>query len=249
VLFRSSARSNGDLGRFVLADRSGVVAGGIVLEPIADPDRHLVAPSHDLDANARARRLGHRGAVIWFTGLPGSGKSTLATALERRLFDCGVWPVVLDGDEVRSGLNVDLGFSPEDRLENVRRVGEVAALIARAGAVALVSLVSPSAEARALARRAAGDAFAEVYVKAGAATCAARDPKGHYAKALAGQIAQYTGVGADYEVPLAPELVLDTEAHEIAHNLDVVEAFVLERVALHRPGPAERKPGGSGAGI
>ena len=155
-----------------------------------------------------------RGATVWFTGLPSSGKSTIAAAVEERLVADGRPAYLLDGDNLRHGLNGDLGFSAEDRAENVRRAGEVAALFADAGVVALVSLVSPYVADRDRARRAheeAGLPFAEAYVSTPPDECERRDPKGLWARARAGEIKGFTGVDDPYEPPTDPELTLGSE--------------------------------------
>ncbi len=146
-------------------------------------------------------RNGHAGAVIWLTGLSASGKSTLAMAVERRLFARGCFVYVLDGDNVRAGINKDLGFSAEDRAENIRRVAEVAALFADAGAIVVTAFISPFRKDRDAARAAAGSAFHEIYVSADLATCEARDPKGLYRRARSGEVKEFTGVTAPYEPP------------------------------------------------
>ena len=166
--------------------------------------------AHKISAKTRADRNGHRGAVVWLTGLSASGKSTLAMRVEQRLFEKGRQVYVLDGDNIRRGLSSDLGFLPQDRSENIRRIGEVAALFADAGVVVITAFISPYGADRALARKAAGDRFFEVYVKASLELCEARDPKGLYRKARAGLISDFTGVSAPYEPPLAPELIIDT---------------------------------------
>jgi bifunctional enzyme CysN/CysC len=157
---------------------------------------------------------GSKGATVWFTGLPSSGKSTIAAIVEQRLVSSGRPAYRLDGDNLRHGLNGDLGFSTEDRGENVRRAGEVAALFADAGVVALVSLVSPYAADRERARRAheqAGLPFAEAYVSTPPEECERRDPKGLWARARAGELTGFTGVDDPYEAPAAPELTLGPE--------------------------------------
>jgi bifunctional enzyme CysN/CysC len=159
----------------------------------------------------RAASLGHRGATVWLTGLSGSGKSTVAVELERRLVRAGRPAYILDGDNLRHGLNADLGFTDDDRAENVRRVGEVARLLADAGVVALVPVISPFRAGRDGVRamhEAAGVPFVEVFVDTPIAVCEQRDPKGLYAKARAGEIAGFTGIDSPYEAPAAPELVL-----------------------------------------
>jgi adenylyl-sulfate kinase len=157
----------------------------------------------------RAAALGFKGATIWFTGLPASGKSTLAVEIEALLIGAGRPAFRLDGDNLRHGLNGDLGFSPEDRAENVRRTAHAAALLAEAGVVALVALVSPYASDRATARaihESAGVPFHEIWVSTGLAECERRDPKGLYARARAGELPGLTGVGDVYEPPESPDL-------------------------------------------
>ena len=189
---------------------------------------NLVAVAHQVTAAERAARAGHFGAVVWLTGLPGSGKSTLAMALERALFDLGWQAYTLDGDNVRRGLNADLGFSPQDRQENIRRIGEVAALFADAGAVCIAAFISPYHEDRARARAAAGQRrFFEVHVNSRLATCERRDPKGHYRKARAGQLKDFTGVDAPYEMPANPDIAIDTETQDVRASVAQLLAFVV----------------------
>jgi adenylylsulfate kinase len=160
----------------------------------------------------RAELIGHRGATLWLTGLSASGKSTLAKLLEHQLNKCGCLAYVLDGDNMRHGLNRDLGFSPEDRKENIRRFGEVAKLFTDAGVIVICALISPYRQDRDLVRAIVGSGdFIEVYVYASLQTCEARDPKGLYKKARAGEIRQFTGVSAPYEKPDHPEITVDTE--------------------------------------
>jgi bifunctional enzyme CysN/CysC len=179
-----------------------------------------------LRPDERSARYRHNGAVVWLTGLPGAGKSTLARALERRLFARGGSPILLDGDTLRAGLNGDLGFSAEDRAENIRRLAEVATHLARNGHVAIVAAVSPSREDRAAARRIADTAFREVYVATPAEVCESRDPKGHYAKARAGNLQAFTGIGNDYQQPLDGELTLDTSTRSVADLTDEIERML-----------------------
>ncbi|MCA9669826.1 MAG: adenylyl-sulfate kinase [Myxococcales bacterium] len=184
-----------------------------------------------VDAAARAKLLGQRGAVVWLTGLPASGKSTIGYALERRLIDGGNAAYVLDGDNVRHGLNGDLGFSPQDRDENIRRIGEVAALFADSGMIAITSFISPYRAARARAREATGEQpFVEIHVATPLAVCEERDPKGLYARARAGEVPSFTGVSAPYESPESPELELDTAGKTVDQCVDEVVA------TLHREG-------------
>ncbi len=155
---------------------------------------------------------GHKSCVIWLTGLSGSGKSTIAVELERQFIKKGIHSYVLDGDNVRLGLNSDLGFSPEDRKEHIRRVGEVAKLFMDAGIVVISAFISPYADDREMVRQMMNSGeFVEVYVKCSVEECERRDPKGLYKKARLGQILQFTGVSAPYEAPLSPELIMDTE--------------------------------------
>ena len=174
-----------------------IAGGGLVLSAGAEQRAiraEIVPVESALRSDERSARYRHRGAVLWLTGLPGSGKSTLARALERKLFSNGGSPVLLDGDTLRAGLNSDLGFSAADRRENIRRLAEVAAHLARNGQIAIVAAVSPSREDRAAARRIADDSFREIYVATPAEVCESRDPKGHYAKARAGTLPAFTGI-------------------------------------------------------
>lgn len=181
----------------------------------------------------RRARNGHAGGILWFTGLPGAGKSTLAIELESALFLHGYQVIMLDGDNLRHGLNTDLKFSPQDRTENIRRVGEVAALFARAGFIAIAAFISPYRADRARAREAAGDIpFHEVFIKADLEVCEARDPKGHYRKARRGEIPNFTGISAPYEAPEACELVVDTGHADVAQCVEALVDHVTEYFLL-----------------
>lgn len=159
----------------------------------------------------RQKITGHKGATVWFTGLSGSGKSTIAVALEKALWDRGIRSYILDGDNVRHGLNNDLGFSPEDRTENIRRIGEVAKLFTDAGVINLTAFISPYRSDRDRVRGIMGEGdFIEVYVDCPIEECERRDVKGLYAKARAGKIPEFTGISAPYEAPEKPEIVLET---------------------------------------
>lgn len=190
---------------------------------------------HRISTEDREDRNKHKGGVLWFTGLSGAGKSTLAFALEEELFRRGYNVYVLDGDNVRYGLNSDLGFSHEDRTENIRRVGEVAALFATAGVICISAFISPYIDDRELARRAAGDRFHEVYVEADVATCEKRDPKGLYRKARSGEIADFTGVSAPYEVPQHPDITIDTRILSIASSIQRLIEFVTVKLGTANP--------------
>jgi bifunctional enzyme CysN/CysC len=216
-------------GRLVIEVNGRIAGGGLVLSVDAGQRAlpvDIVPVESALRPDERSARYHHTGAVIWFTGLPGSGKSTLAKALERRLFGNGGSPVLLDGDTLRAGLNRDLGFSAQDRAENIRRLAEVAMHIARNGHIAIVAAVSPSAEDRAAARRIADTAFREVYVATPAEICENRDPKGHYAKARAGELQGFTGIGNDYQAPSAAELVIDTSTRTVSDSTDEIERML-----------------------
>jgi bifunctional enzyme CysN/CysC len=219
--------SNRSTGAFILIDERthDTVAAGMV-ESAQAGRKAEQRPSLDvrwhpsaLERDARWSALGQRGATVWLTGLPASGKSTIAVAVERALVESGRFAYLLDGDNIRHGLSGDLGFDPASRSENMRRVGHVARLFADAGAVALVSLVSPFREDRLAARRlheAAGLPFVEVFVDTPVEECARRDPKGLYARARAGRLSGLTGDSAPYEPPEAAELVVRGESAEAA---------------------------------
>ena len=188
-----------------------------------------------ITATTRAVLLGHRGAIIWLTGLSGSGKSTLAVALEQKLFDANILPVVLDGDVLRTGLSRGLGFSDADRKENIRRAAEAALLLAEAGAVVVTALISPFRDDRQHIidrSKARGVAFAEVFVNAPLAECERRDPKQLYQRARAGQIPAFTGIDSPYEAPLAPTLELRTDRENVEQSLEKLTALALN---LARP--------------
>ena len=187
---------------------------------------NLVAVAHRVSAEQRWTVNKHKGGVLWFTGLPGSGKSTLGLELEQRLFEQDKQAYVLDGDNIRHGLSSDLGFSPEDRTENIRRIGEVAALFAEAGFIVITAFISPYQADRDLARKCAGDMFKEVFIDTPVEVCEERDPKGHYEMARAGKIREFTGISAPYEEPTAPELTIKTPGRKISDCVTELEAFV-----------------------
>lgn len=208
-------------GNFVLVDRVtlGTVGAGMVVHALRRAT-NITKHDYEVDKTARAKQKGQRAKLIWMTGLSGSGKSTIANALEKKLFASGVHSYILDGDNLRLGLNKDLGFTKEDRAENVRRVAEVGKLMVDAGLVVIVALVSPFKVDRDHARELFGDGeFVEVWVKTPAEVCAERDPKGLYKKAKSGSLPNLTGVGQDYEPPTDAELVLDG-TEEISINVE-----------------------------
>ncbi len=228
---------NPSTGRFVLTDGVNLVAGGVISMHGYPNQRALVTQrfsnltevEHNVTPDLRQQRNGHRGGVLWFTGLSGAGKSTIAMAVERELFRRGLQVYVLDGDNIRHGLSANLGFAPEDRAENIRRVGEVAALFADAGIISITAFISPYRSDRQRARAAAGDSFHEIHIKADLAACEMRDPKGLYLRARRGEIAEFTGVSAPYEAPESPDLVVDTQVQSI----DECVAQVVDYVERH----------------
>lgn len=200
---------------------------------VAPPN--LVRHAGAIAKNERAQRYGHRGVVVWLTGLSGSGKSTLAHELERRLFDANCLVTALDGDNVRHGLCSDLGFSVADRQENIRRIGEMAKLFAEAGHIVVTAFISPFHEDRERVRGLLphGDFF-EVFIECPLAVCEARDVKGFYRRARAGEIAGYTGIDSPYEVPARPELVLNTAEFSIAECVEKLLLLLRDSGVLHR---------------
>ncbi|MES5936218.1 adenylyl-sulfate kinase [Mammaliicoccus lentus] len=181
----------------------------------------------------RQERNGHKSVVIWFTGLSGSGKSTVSVALEKALFEQKITSYRLDGDNIRHGLNKNLGFSPEDRKENIRRIGEVGKLMVDAGVVTMTAFISPYEEDRNIVRDILEDGeFIEVYTKCNLDECEARDPKGLYKKARSGEIKEFTGINAPYEVPSNPEIIIDTEQHSVEEAVEEIVAYLKEHKYL-----------------
>lgn len=183
--------------------------------------------THAVSKEERCKLKGHKGAVLWFTGLSACGKSTIANAVDHKLHQRGIHTFVLDGDNIRLGLNKNLGFSAEDRTENIRRIGEVAKLFASSGSFALTAFISPYRADRDKVREImpAGE-FIEIYVNASLETCEKRDPKGLYKKARAGEIKNFTGISDPYEAPEKPELVLDSDNKSIDQLADEVIAYL-----------------------
>jgi bifunctional enzyme CysN/CysC len=228
------------MGRFILEDGDCLVGGGIVSGALytrakAVKSENIFWSESDVTAARRALRNQHRGAVIWLTGLSGAGKSTIARALERELFQLSMHTYVLDGDNLRHGLNANLGFAPEDRAENIRRVSEVAKLMADAGTVVITSFISPYRADRARARTIAlqaGAEFVEIFVDAPLAVCEQRDPKGLYQKARAGELKGFTGIDAPYEPPEDPEIVVRTHQQTPGECVAQVLTELLPRLRL-----------------
>ncbi len=197
---------------------------------------NITSVEHQISPAYRFARNGHKGGVLWFTGLSGAGKSTLAMDVEQYLFQEGFHVYVLDGDNVRRGLNANLGFSPDDRAENIRRVGEVASLFADAGFICIAAFISPYRADREHARAAAREGFHEIYIQADLETCERRDPKGLYRKARAGAIRDFTGISAPYEAPTSPELTVDTAGNSVEDCVRLIVDYVDRAFALAPPG-------------
>ena len=228
--------------RFVLVEDFDIVGGGLIsMDGYADQRpghiqkaTNITRVEHRVSTDERAVVNGHRAGVLWMTGLSGSGKSTLGFLLEQHLFRKGYQVYVLDGDNVRHGLCADLGFSPEDRVENIRRVGQAAGLFARAGFIVITSFISPYRDDRDRARALAPEMFHEIFIDADLETCETRDPKGLYRRARAGDIPEFTGVSAPYEPPAAPEFRVDTSAQSTEESLASLVDYVLANFALTR---------------
>lgn len=227
-----------NLGRFVIIDDGqirggGTIFGGVYTDRTVAKSKNIFWIEEKITARERALLTGHRGAVIWLTGLSGAGKSTIAQSLERDLFHRGMHTYVLDGDNIRHGLTSNLGFSPDDRMENIRRVSEVAKLMADAGTVVITAFISPYRMDRRRAREIAleGNAeFIEVFVDAPLEVCEARDPKNLYKKARAGEIREFTGIDAPYEAPDDPEIVVHTDRQTIDESVATILEQLLPRL-------------------
>jgi adenylylsulfate kinase len=197
--------------------------------------QNLTGHASKIQIREREQRLGQRGVTVWFTGLSASGKSTIAGALERRLFDEGHLVYWLDGDNVRTGINADLGFSAEDRTENIRRIAEAARLFNDAGLLVVAAFISPSSVDRMNACKVIGDdRFYEVYLDAPLEVCEARDPKGLYRRAREGILPEFTGVSAPYEAPVAPALTLNTATKSINECVEALMSLLTDAGALAR---------------
>jgi len=232
-----------ETGRFVIVTGKRIGGGGIVREAEYAGDNAIISDNltwtvSPVTREARAEHLGHRGAVVWLTGLSGSGKSTLATGLEYQLHRRGIASFILDGDNLRHGLCSNLGFSPEDRSENIRRAGETAKLMAEAGFVVICSLISPYQADRRRVREIChrdGVPFAEVFINAPIEACEARDPRGLYKKARAGEIKEFTGISSPYEAPESPELELRTSEHSLENSLNDLLHFTVDLSRISEP--------------
>ncbi len=225
---------NRNTGNFILIDRvtNGTVGAGMIRFPLRRA-ANLTWQNFSTDRSARSAIKGHRPAVLWFTGFSGSGKSTVADAIDRRLLALGSHTYILDGDNIRHGLNRDLGFTDTDRVENIRRVIEVARLLADAGLIVLVSFISPFRAERQLARERLGaDEFLEIFVDASLAECERRDPKGLYRKAREGKIANFTGLDSAYEPPETPDIHLRTAEMSVEQEVELVLQSLRQRGIL-----------------
>ena len=247
VIFRTKStvaldpfEKNHRTGRFVLINEYETVGGGIVsMQGYADQrglydvtSKNIMAVSSRVDISARVANNGHKGGIIWLTGLSGAGKSTIAIEAEHQLFLKGYQVNVLDGDNIRFGLSADLGFSPEDRTENIRRIGEVAKLFAEAGILVITAFISPYKQDRDRIRAIAGDIFHEVFIEADLEICENRDPKGLYVKARNGEISDFTGISAPYEKPRNPELVIDTGEQGIGESTKKLLSYIDEKFSI-----------------
>jgi len=227
---------NSKTGRFTIVDGYDTVGGGIIdLNGFEDFRKNISTKSENItSANFRVSRRereiaqGHKGGVLWFSGLSGSGKSTISNEVQARLFQKGYNVYVLDGDNIRQGLNSDLGFSAADRSENLRRVAEVANLFADSGTIVITAFIAPYKEDRHRARAIAPDNFHTVYIKADLATCEGRDPKGLYKKARKGEIKDFTGVNAPFEEPENPDITIENSKNSIEESVQQLLSYIEE---------------------
>ena len=226
---------NRTLGSMILIDRlTNQTSGCAVIESLIDRSDNLTWHTMDIDRQTREAHMCQRALTLWFTGLSGSGKSTLANAVEKRLHSSGRFTMLLDGDNVRLGLNRNLGFSEADRIENIRRISEVAKLMNDAGLIVLTSFISPFVRDRRSAAEIIGvDNFVEIYVSTPIEVCEQRDVKGLYAKARAGKLTDFTGVSSPYEVPVNPALTVDTSVESIEITVERIVALVDELLEMH----------------
>jgi bifunctional enzyme CysN/CysC len=243
IAFDSYSR-NQDTGAFIIVDRltnvtvaAGMILDRIVSKPSADKapvSQHIVKSDSLVSPEMRSQLLKQKGSTIWLTGLSGSGKSTVAKELERQLMEQGHLCYILDGDNVRHGLNRDLGFSMEDRKENIRRIAEVAALMNEAGLIVITSFISPYLSDRSDARDVIGmERMIEVFVDTPLEVCEQRDPKGLYKKARSGEITQFTGVSDPYEPPVNPEITISTEQVEPVVAAEQICSALKERSIIN----------------
>lgn len=193
---------------------------------------HIIAHDYKITREEREVRNGHRSVCLWFTGLSGSGKSTVANVVEQELYNAGLRTYILDGDNIRKGLNKDLSFTEESRVENIRRIGEVAKLMTDAGIIVLAAFVSPFLKDRQLLRDLMGDSFVEIFVDAPIEVCEQRDVKGLYKKARAGEISNFTGISSPFERPEHPDVHIHTDQLELSDSAKLVLDTVLPKIKI-----------------
>ncbi len=225
---------NPSVGRGVVIKQHEIAGGVIVQEDAVSAERNLTRVAHAVTRDERALGLGHQGGVLWMTGLSGAGKSTIAMALERRLYERRWQVFTIDGDNFRHGLSCDLGFSPGDRAENIRRAAEVAKLMAQSGTLVLATFISPLRSDRDIARRVIGEDFHEIFIDADLDVCELRDPKGLYVRARAGEIPQFTGISAPYEAPLAPDLRIESGAVSVSSSVAYLTEYADHKFTDHK---------------
>ena len=231
-------KDNQKTGRFCILDEENIIAGGIInLQNFPDQKdviqtKNIKPVSFAVTEIDRALRFNHRSAIIWMTGLSGSGKSTIAKEIEKKLFLKSYNVFVLDGDNLRMGINKGLGFTTEDRTENIRRTAEVARLLSQAGFIVIVSLISPYISERKKARDIRPEIFKEIFVKASIDECKKRDVKGLYTKAISGQLENFTGISSPYENPKNPDLILNTEKESIEESVNKLEKFIIKEFGV-----------------
>ena len=233
-------KDNQKTGRFCILDEEKIIAGGIInLQNFPDQKdtiqtKNIKPVSFSVTEIDRAMRYNHRSAIIWMTGLSGSGKSTIAKEIEKKLFLKNYNVFVLDGDNLRMGINRGLGFSSEDRKENIRRTAEVARLLAQAGFIVIVSLISPYISERKKARDIRPEIFKEIFIKASIDECKKRDVKGLYSKAVSGEIENFTGISSPYEDPKNPDLILNTDKESIEESVNKLEDFIIKEFGIKK---------------
>tara|TARA_B100000035_G_scaffold8765_1_gene7496 strand:- start:109 stop:1977 length:1869 start_codon:yes stop_codon:yes gene_type:complete len=231
-------KDNQKTGRFCILDEENIIAGGIInLQNFPDQKdviqtKNIKPVSFAVTEIDRALRFNHRSAIIWMTGLSGSGKSTIAKEIEKKLFLKSYNVFVLDGDNLRMGINKGLGFTTEDRTENIRRTAEVARLFSQAGFIVIVSLISPYISERKKARDIRPEIFKEIFIKASIDECKKRDVKGLYAKAINGELENFTGISSPYEDPKNPDLILNTEKESIEESVNKLENFIIKEFGM-----------------
>ena len=231
-------KDNQKTGRFCILDEEKIIAGGIInLQNFPDQKdviqtKNIKPVNFSVTEIDRSLRFNHRSAIIWMTGLSGSGKSTIAKEIEKKLFLKSYNVFVLDGDNLRMGINKGLGFTTEDRTENIRRTAEVARLLTQAGFIVIVSLISPYISERKKARDIRPEIFKEIFIKASIDECKKRDVKGLYSKAISGEIKNFTGISSPYEDPKNPDLILNTEKESIEESVNKLENFIIKEFGM-----------------